>query len=225
MDRSWLAQSVLLVQTATHKCFSCSSLLSLLHFSIHEWMAPGAPSCKVVQNNKQGLFRWAHPGRAKASSRARTKLQAWPVVSTLHEAPAAAVHEDRRVQVLTSGHPREPGRTHLLQFPRIYLEEVSVSQNLRNSVANMNSKALTFTLVKERSWGKVKALKSYAKSKRCWILSVNALLRPQTLLNLSQNCIEFRTSGRVQLNFAWFLNFGRAVGVLIISCQIIILLR
>lgn len=225
MDRSWLAQSVLLVQTATHKCFSCSSLFSLLHFSVHEWMAPGAHSCKVVQNNKQGLFRWARPGRARASSRARTKLQAWPVVSTLHEAPAAVMHEDRRVQVLTSWHPREPGRTHLLQFPRIYLEEVTVSQNLRNSIANMKSKALIFTLVKERSWGKAKALKSYAKSKHCWILSVNALLRPQTLLNLSHNCIEFQTSGRVQLNFAWFLNFGRAVGVLVIRCQIIFLSR
>lgn len=73
------------------------------------------------------------------------------MVSTLHEAPAAAAHEDRRVQVLTSRHPTEPGRTYLLPFPRIYLEEVTMSQNLRNSIANMKSKALLFTLVKERS--------------------------------------------------------------------------
>lgn len=191
-------------------------------------MASGAPACKVVQNNEQGLFRWARPSTARASSRARTKLQAWPMVSTLHEAPAAteaSVHKDRWVQVLTLRRPRELGRTHLLQFPRIYLEEVTVSRNLRNSIANIKSKALIFTLVKERSWGKVKALKSYAKSKHCWILSVNALLRPQTLLNLSQNCIEFQTSRQVQLNFAWFLNFGRTVGVLVIRCQIIILSR
>lgn len=43
VDRSCLAQFLLLLQIATHKCFSCSSLFSLLHFTMPSFMTGWYP--------------------------------------------------------------------------------------------------------------------------------------------------------------------------------------
>lgn len=75
------------------------------------------------------------------------------ITSLLHEAHTTAqgsVPKDRQVLVLQL--LRELGRTHLFQFSRIYLEEVSLSQNLRNSIANNKPKALIFTSAKRLVW-------------------------------------------------------------------------